>query len=40
MQISSALSMLNPTADNLISVKMMFKLLSEITDNFQAAHEL
>ncbi|QIG97717.1 MULTISPECIES: hypothetical protein [Bradyrhizobium] len=39
MQVSSVLNMLNPTLDNLISVKMMFQLLTEITDNFQASHD-
>jgi hypothetical protein len=39
VQISTVLSGLNPTIDNLVTAKVMLQLFSEITDNFQMSHE-
>ncbi|WP_051677319.1 DUF5677 domain-containing protein [Bradyrhizobium sp. URHD0069] len=39
LQISTTLTGLNPTIDNVITTKMMLQLLDEITENFHMSHE-
>jgi hypothetical protein len=39
LQISTTLSSLNPTIDNVITAKVMLLLLNEITESFQRSHE-